>query len=316
MRKSSRKGNLISYALLACCLSSLAVGAQAPSSGEDSVIQEFDVLIKGEHYAEALPKLEAYTRDHPNSWRSYYQLGYVYFRLHRIQESTQALSHSLVLNLRCADAHRILGYDLNIAGRQDLAIRELLQAVAMAPNSYESHYELGRIYFDQGSYVQAVQELEKARALAPDFVRVWDNLGLAYGAVGDKTKAVECFRKALELNSSQKKQSPWPYIDYGTWCNLQNDFETARKLLVQAVQIDGTFDQAFGELAKAYRGLGNLSKAVEAYQQAIILNPKKAEYHFALAQVYRRNGQAEAFRREMVQFQKMTEAAPRRADGS
>jgi tetratricopeptide (TPR) repeat protein len=123
-------------------------------------------------------------------------------------------------------------------------------------------------------------------------------------------KAVECFEKALELNSAQQPQSAWPYIDYATWYNLQNDFENARKLLVTAVQIDARFDQAFEELGKAYRGLGELDKAIDSYRKAIVLNPQKAEYHYALAQLYRLSHRPEDALLETRRFQQLKGAAP------
>jgi tetratricopeptide (TPR) repeat protein len=286
-------------------LLSLPAAAEILSSEEEHAIQKFEMLIKGERYAEVIPLLEIYSKDHPNSWRALYQLGYACFRMHRFQESVKALSLSLILNSQLAEAHKILAYDFNIEGRQDLAIRELAQAIGIDPTSFESHYELGRIYFEEGSYGQAVLELEKARALAPDVVKTWHNLGLAYAGSGDNTRAVECFRKAIELNFVQKQPSAWPYIDYGTWCNLQNDFQSARELLVQAVRIDARFDQAFEELGKAYRGLGDLDRAIQSYQQAIAINPRKAEYHYALAQVYRLGHRQEEALLEMIQFQRV-----------
>jgi tetratricopeptide (TPR) repeat protein len=296
---------------LVLCLCALPPAFAAPADGEENAaVQKFDALIKASHFTEAAPELEAYTKEHPDSWRAFYQLGYVCFRLHRIQDSAKALSRSLALNSQYAETHKILAFDLNIAGRQQLAIGELQQAIALDPNSYESHYELGRIYFELGSYPLAVEEMEKARALKPDFVRVWHNLGLAYNATGDSVKAVECFEKALELNSAQQPQSAWPYIDYATWYNLQNDFENARKLLVTALQIDARFDQAFEELGKAYRGLGDLEQAIDSYKKAIALNPRKAEYHYALAQLYRLSHRPEDALLETSRFQQLKGAAP------
>lgn len=308
MRHAGSSFPMLGVLLLGGLMSALPASAQSGGSAEDPAIQEFDALIKNGLYAEATPRLEAYTKEHPDSWRAFYQLGYACFRLHRIQDSAKALSRSIGLNSQFSEAHKILAYDLNIAGHQDLAIRELQQAIALDPNSYESHYELGRIKFERGLYPQAVEEMEKARMLKPDFVRVWHNLGLAYNATGNSAKAVECFEKALALNSMQKPQSAWPYIDYGTWYNLQNDFENALKMLAQAVQIDARFDQAFEELGKAYRGLGDLEKSIDSYKRAIALNPGKAEYHYALAQLYRLSHRPEDARLETAQFQKMKEA--------
>src|SRR5216684_947242 len=86
---------------------------------------------------EAEAPVEKYTRSHPQSPEAWYQLGYLYFRLHKIWPSIQALSKSLSIRPKQADAHRILGLDFSILGRLDLAEDELRRAVALDPGSVE-----------------------------------------------------------------------------------------------------------------------------------------------------------------------------------
>src|SRR4051812_13209 len=117
----------------------------AQTAGEPD-LQRFDRLIELERYEEALPALEVYGAEHPESARAHYQLGYTDYRVHRIEASVKALSRSLVLNPKNADAHRILGYDLTILHRLDLAAVEFQRAAALQPGLAENHYALGRVY--------------------------------------------------------------------------------------------------------------------------------------------------------------------------
>lgn len=280
----------------------LAPGALVRSEDGAADIRRFELLIEDQKYGEAAADLEVYARQHPDSWRPLYQLGYVYFRLHRIQESSKLLQKSLFLNDNFAETHKILAFDLNILGRPDLAEKELKQAIRLNPASYESHYELGRIYFERSSYVPAIEELETARRLAPDFVKVYHNLGLAYSGVGDNDKAVENFKKGLELNARQSKPSAWPLIDFGTYCNLQGEFVKARDLLLEAVKIDPRWDQAYCELGKAFRGLGRTAEAIVALKQATFLNPRNPEYHYMLAGLYTQTHQLDEAKEQLAEF--------------
>ena len=267
-------------------------------------IASFEALIQSGKYSEAQAGLESYTAEHPDSWRAQYQLGYVYFRLHRIQQSVTLLCKSLVLNKSFAESHKILAYDLNILGRQDLAITELEQAIHYDSQSAESQYELGRIYYEQGAYVDSIAHLTKAKLLSPESVRVYHNLGLAYAAISDNVNAVSCFEEGLKRNSRQTKPSPWPLIDYGTYFNLQGSFEKARVMLLEAIQIDGSLDQEFDELSKSYRGLGQTREAIAALKQAVALNPQKAEFHYVLARLYTKTNQHTQAQAELVLYQK------------
>lgn len=282
-----------------------SLGLSGASSEEDETIARFESLIKAGEYADAQRSLEAYTRVHVESWQSLYQLGYVDFRLHRIQESVTALSRSLVLNGKFADAHKVLAYDLNILGRKDLAEAELQKAIALDPKSVESYYELGRIYYDEGSYTKAVQALEEAAALNPSFVKVHHNLGLAYAAVSENEKAVREFEEGLRLNAQQSKPSAWPLIDYASYWNLQNNFEQSRKMLLEAIQIDDSWDQEFDELSKAYRGLGQIDLAIESLRRAIALNPRKPEYHYALARLYSQAHRSSDAKQQLAEYEKV-----------
>ncbi len=270
---------------------------------EQSTISRFEALIKEGKYSEVCSQLESFTAHHPHSWRALYQIGYVDFRLHHIRKSLFSLSKSLALNDGFADAHKILAFDLNILGRQDLAIVELNAATRLDPASAESFYELGRIYYERGSYLQAVEKLERAKTLDPASVRVYHNLGLAYSAIGQNAKAIPNFEEGIRLNAKQPKPSPWPLIDYGTYHNLQGEFQRAKDDLLQAIAIDCSWDQEYDELSKAYRGLGQRKAAIDCLKHAIAINPTKAEYHYVLARLYTQTQQPEKARQELVDYE-------------
>jgi tetratricopeptide (TPR) repeat protein len=293
----------VTKAIKAVALFSLILCARSGAAQDDVTIARFDAAVKAEQFGDISSELETYTASHPESWQALYQLGYVYFRLHRIQESVSLLCKSLIINPKFAESHKILAYDLNILGHQDLAIRELDRALTYDPGSAESHYELGRIYYEQGSYLKAIEHLQKAKALRPEYVRTYHNLGLAYSAIGDNAKAVENFEAGLQLNTHQSKPSAWPLVDYATYSNMQNHFEKARDLLLQAIQIDPSWDQEYDELAKAYRGLGQIDQAIEALKRAVVLNPNKAEYHYVLARLYTQAHQLAEAKAELSEYE-------------
>ncbi len=296
-----------SSALAVLCLlfASEPIRAQSLAQHDDEhAIRMFEAAIESRQYSQTQGPLSSYTAEHPQSWRALYQLGYVYFRLHRLRESVSALSKSLVINEDFAEAHKILAFDLNILGRKDLAIRELQKAISLEPGSFECHYELGRIYFDTGFYVKAVEQLVQAKQLNPSAVKVYHNLGLAYSAVGDNSKAVQNFEEGVRLNTKQAKPSAWPLIDYAAYFNSQNDFGRARDLLIAATRIDDSWDQEFDELSKCYRGLGQMELAIDSLKRAIAINPRKPEYHYALARLYSQTHQQTQAKEELSEYER------------
>ncbi len=310
--KRLRPTNSGGFPALCCILIGITIQATAFGQGaadDGQAIDHFESLIKTGDYRAAADLLTKYSEQHQQSWRALYQLGYVEFRLHRIQGSVQALSKCLQMNDRFAEAHKILAFDLNILGRKDLAIAELEKAIRLDQDSAESYYELGRIYFDGGSYVQAVKNLEQAKMLKPDYVKVYHNLGLAYSALGENTKAIQSFDEGLRLNAQQKQPSAWPLIDYATYFNLQGDFEKAKAMLLEAIKINDGWDQEFDELSKAYRGLGQTDLAIRSLKRAVEINPQKPEYHYVLARLYSQTHQTAEAKQELSEYERTHQKA-------
>ena len=82
---------------------------------------------------EVEPLLEAYvTRERPRSSWGWYALGYAYFAQQKIRDAIQALARSLELDVKNAEAHKILGRTLMIIGRFDAAQREFEEGIRLS----------------------------------------------------------------------------------------------------------------------------------------------------------------------------------------
>src|SRR5262249_18254423 len=82
-------------------------------------VQQYEGYTRDDRFQAVEPLLAAYVKDRPMSSWGWYALGYSLFAQHKVGESIQALAKSLRLNVRNAEAHKILGRDLMIIGRFD-----------------------------------------------------------------------------------------------------------------------------------------------------------------------------------------------------
>lgn len=290
-------------ALLFCSAISVAF---AQTTG--SQIAEFDRLIKSERYQEAEQALERFTASHVDSAEGWYQLGYVYFRSHKIWPSVTALSKSLSINPRQSHAHRILGLDFTILGRLDLARRELERTVELDPESADGHYSLGRVLYEEGFYGLAAEHLERSSSLRPEDVKTLHNLGLTYEALNRFDRAREVFEKALALNEKSLSPSEWPFINYGSFLNRRSEFPEAVSVLEKGRRVQPQSNPLEFELGKAYRGLGKLDLAVSALEKARQLNPKNPDYLYVLASIYRSLGKADEASATLAEFTRLKKA--------
>lgn len=163
------------------------------------------------------------------------------------------------------------------------------------------HTELAAMYFQRGQDVVAVQELKEAIAIAPDYAPAYSMLGLVYMDLNDNTLARTSFERALKLvpddsdvnnnfgwflcqTGSPRESIPYflnavknplystpqkAYLNAGI-CTLKfDDNVKAEEYVMRAVQLDANMPQALYNLA--------------------LLRYRRARYDDALAYITRYN---------------------------
>ena len=170
-----------------------------PGVDDAARIAEFEADIRAGKFADVEPRLAAYVKERPSSSWGWYALGYSQFAQQKIGESIQALAKSLQLDVRNAEAHKILGRNLMIIGRFDAAQVEFEQGLRYKPDSAELHYNLGKLFSIQDNWEPARKAFDAALKIDPDYVEAIDALGFALEALGDDAGAVARYEKAAAL---------------------------------------------------------------------------------------------------------------------
>jgi len=272
---------------------------------ESEQIAAFDRDIERGELESAKDLVTSYLKTHPNSWQAHYQLGYVLFRLHDIHGSIATLAKSLELNIRNAEAHKVLGLDFTIIDRYDLAEVEFKQAVSSEPDSAEIHYFLGRVYYTSGNYPLARKEFETAVRLNPTYMKAYANLGLALEGLEENSAALDNYMKAIQLDTEQNLNSEWPYIDLASFYGRQGKPQLALNYSRQAIEINPNSAQAYVQVAKACESLKEWGGAAQALEKAIAIEPNSARPHYVLSYVYRMMGKSKESQQEIEAFEKL-----------
>ena len=169
-------------------------------------IAELEGFIRESRFKEVEPLLAEYVKQRPASSWGWYALGYSLFAQQKIGESIKALAKSLELDIRNAEAHKILGRNLMIIGRFDAAQVEFEQALRYKPDSAEAHYNLGKLFSVQDNWEPARKAFESALRIDPSYIEALDALGFALEALGDDPGAIAKYEKAIELNAGARRQ--------------------------------------------------------------------------------------------------------------
>lgn len=159
----------------------------------------------------------------------------------------------------------------------------LQHAIGMLPESAEAHYDLGLLLLDKSQYEDATRELGRAAQMDPqsaaysmrlaESLILWKHFGAALEflmAVKDRFESLPDYRYKLGLSYYGLHQFPRAIAQF-------------EGIAREQPTLDGV--QFF--LGNCYGGVGDLEKAESHYRRAIELQPRKATYYTALAQVLR-----------------------------
>jgi len=260
--------------------------------GEDSdgPLQEAERDIAANKFQESESRLNVYLKDHPDSSKAHYDLGYIQFRTHDMGASIKELSKSLELNPANAEAHKILALDCSIVGRYDLAEVELVEAARLKPESAEIHYFLARTYYTRGVYPLAQSEYQTSIRLDPSSVKAYSNLGITLEALGDSAGALKNYTRAIQLEDQEKYRSEWPDVYLSAFYNRQKNATQALIYARRAVELNPRSDTVYFEMAKAYRTQKEFQKSADAARRAIAINAQVPDYYYVLGLVLRELG--------------------------
>jgi len=277
----------------------------SPVLDDQDRISELENYIREAKYKEVEPLLLAYVAQYPKSSWGWYALGYSRFAQQKIGESIQALAQALQLDIRNAEAHKILGRDLMIIGRFDAAQTEFEQAIKYDPQSAEMHYNLGKLFAMQDNWEPARKEFEAAIAIDPAYIEALDSLGMSLEALSDDAGAVTYYEKAIAQNDERKGHFSSPYTNLGAYYTRTGDPGKGLEFIARAIELDPKSDRAWYQKAKASELQGHLDEAVESLKTAISFNARASSYYYVLSGYYRRLGKPEESRKALEEFTKL-----------
>ncbi len=273
---------------------------------EDSArLTEFEGYIRETRFKDVEPLLNAYVKEHPESSRGWYALGYTLFAEQKIGESIQALAKCLQLNVKNSEAHKILGRDLMIIGRFDAAQVEFEQGIRYDPTSAEMHYNLGKLFSMQDNWAPGRKEFEEAMRIDPSYVEALDALGLTQEALGDNAGAVASYEKAIALNQARNGKFASAHVNLSAYYNRTGDAEKGLTYARQAIELDPKSDRAWFQKAKAEESQGRLNDAVDSLAQAISFNTRASSYYYVLSGVLRRLGKMKESKEALEVFSRL-----------
>jgi tetratricopeptide (TPR) repeat protein len=131
-------------------------------------------------------------------------------------------------------------------GRPEDAVKELQEAVKLAPNEAEFHFKLALAWNELGESAKALAELGEAVKLNPRHARAQYNLGLARNAAGNPEGAIQAL---LAAEAADPRDPSIPYARATIQARL-GQYDQARQAARRALELNPRFTDAANLLSQ------------------------------------------------------------------
>jgi eukaryotic-like serine/threonine-protein kinase len=160
-------------------------------------------------------------------------------------------------------------------GQPDRAEDIYRRAIALKPSRWVGYSYLGVFYLIRNRLADAEAMFRKVLDLTPDNIRALNNLMAVYWNM----KREDLVRRTFERSIAVRPNAD-AYSNMGTFEFFAGRYREAAKMFELSVRTDAGSSTIWGNLGDSYRYVrGNEGKALQAYEQAILLAGREKEFN-------------------------------------
>lgn len=300
-----------------------------------------ELYVRGNKIAEAIPYLERAQRIDPSSYDNGYDLSLAYLVTGQLtagrrqvqellkQKSTAEL-HNLLGQIEEKDGQYVAaanefeaaahqdpsesnlfdwGSELLLHRTLDPAVEVFQQASRRYPESPRLTIGLGVALYSRGNYDDAVKSLLKGADLSPADARCYFFLSRAYDSSPNQAEEViQRFRRFAELEPNNGRALY--YYAMGLWKGRRAqdpDFDPKQieTLLKKSIALEPKLAEAHLQLANLYADQGQYAEAIPEYERAKEQNPDLADVYYRLGQAYVHTGHKDRAQEQFEVYQRI-----------
>lgn len=155
------------------------------------------------------------------------------------------------------------------------------------------HFSKGEAHYKGRQYEPAVKELREAVKQSPD----WDDphyvLALSLAELGKPKEAIEEYKRVIALAIKDEPKILSFYNMGNAYADL-GDYEKAIEAYRQAIKLNPNLSKPHNNLGLVYAALNRLPEAIAEFELSVKLRPDYAEAHYNLGVAYLQLGRKQA----------------------
>ncbi len=207
----------------------------------------------------------------------------------KLAEAAASFRKMLALEPSIAEIHCNLASILAQLNDSKAAVASYRKALRLKPDLTVAHFNVGALLQQHGLSAQAADHYQQAVTQQPGFFQAWANWGTLLQQSGKLAAAEACYRKALALNADAQG-----YLNLGTVLYGQGQHQEAVQAFREAVRLDPHCADAWNSLGETLRDQGQMDEAVRCYRHALAVSPKHGRANYNVGEFYCLTGKLEA----------------------
>jgi tetratricopeptide (TPR) repeat protein len=199
----------------------------------------------------------------------------------RLAEAQACYRRVLAAQPRHADALHLLGVASSQAGRSDLAVELIRQAIKQRGQPV-FYFNLGNALRQQRQPNEAVAAYRDAIRIEPDYAEAHFGLGNVLVDLRRLDEAASAYRKAIRIKADYVEA----LFGLGNVLIELGRLDEAAAAYRNAIRINPNYAEAHCNLGTALRRAGRMDEAITEYQRALAINPRFVEVYCNLGGVF------------------------------
>ncbi len=176
---------------------------------------------------------------------------------------------NLAVNPESWMSHNQLGLALVAQSKMGAAKEQFEEALRLNPDSFETHFNLGQVLNISGRNTGALAEFEQALRLYPDDPKILNKVAILHAKAGRADEAIREAEKVLSLQPN----SPEAHFNLGSFWDLKGNADQAILHYSEALRLKPDLSQAHNDLGILLAKRGEMESAIEHFSLALKFNP-------------------------------------------
>ena len=227
--------------------------------------------------------------------------------LQKLNESIGWLEKAANRQPNYAEIYKVLGLDYALGGNLVESEKALRRAAVLDPQNWELHYLHGRALYELRLYQDSEKALRRALELSAQSTRAWTALGQTQERLYAPGAAEASYRKALEFCGSETSECAWPLMQLGFLASRRKSPREAEQFFRKSIAARPDWAKPHFYLGNSRAAQGDFTEARAEIETAVRLDGSKPDYHYQLAQLYRRLGETQKAEEQMTLYRSLTD---------